>query len=124
MISYNTYSICDPNWRDWMERLDRYTSPKEEPETAWVSIGCNGWLEEYVKPNPEIKKVIYNNPAVIVIWEDGTKTISKCDSQDDYSKETGLLWCIAKKCLGNTQIHKLMEKHLYKTDEYEVKTND
>jgi hypothetical protein len=37
----------------------------------------------------------------IVIWDDGTKTIVKCQEGDTYSKETGLALCIAKKALGN-----------------------
>lgn len=50
---------------------------------------------------PEIKEVIFNDPATIVIWSDGSKTVVKCQSGDTYSKETGLALCIAKKYLGN-----------------------
>lgn len=59
------------------------------------------------KPNPrkvdpmKIDRVIFNNPATIVIWADGTKTVVKCQESDVYSKETGLALCIAKKALGN-----------------------
>lgn len=49
----------------------------------------------------EIVKVIFNNPATIVIWADGTKTVVKCQEGDVYSKETGLALCFAKKALGN-----------------------
>lgn len=51
--------------------------------------------------NPSIKNVIFNAPATVVIWEDGTKTVVKCQPGDTYSKETGLALCIAKKYLGN-----------------------
>ena len=52
---------------------------------------------------PKIKNVIFNNPATIVYWEDGTKTVVKCQTQtgDTYSKETGLAMCFVKKVLGN-----------------------
>lgn len=50
---------------------------------------------------PEIKTVHFNYPATIVIWEDGTKTVVKCQQDDFYSPETGLALCIAKKALGN-----------------------
>lgn len=50
---------------------------------------------------PGIKNVIFNYPATIVFWEDGTKTVVKCQPDDDYSRETGLALCIAKKALGN-----------------------
>ena len=50
---------------------------------------------------PPIEKVIFNKPATIVFWEDGDKTVVKCQDGDTYSKETGLAMCIAKKALGN-----------------------
>lgn len=51
--------------------------------------------------NSPIKNVIFNDPATVVIWNDGTKTVVKCQPGDTYSKETGLALCIAKKYLGN-----------------------
>lgn len=53
---------------------------------------------------PEIKKVIHNNPATIVFWGDGTKTVVMCQEEDrlGYSERVGLLMCIAKKFFGNT----------------------
>ncbi len=48
-----------------------------------------------------IEKVIFNDPATIVFWKDGTKTVVKCQDGDEYSKEHGLALCIAKKALGN-----------------------
>lgn len=50
---------------------------------------------------PEIKNVIFNDPATIVLWTDGTKTVVKCQEDDLYSEEVGLALCIAKKALGN-----------------------
>lgn len=48
-----------------------------------------------------IKKVIFNNPATIIYWKDGTKTVVKCGKDDTYSEETGLALCFMKKALGN-----------------------
>lgn len=50
---------------------------------------------------PEIKNVIFDYPATIILWDDGTKTVVKCQEGDTYSKETGFALCIAKKALGN-----------------------
>ena len=50
---------------------------------------------------PNINKVIFNEPATIVIWADHTKTIVKCDVDDVYDREKGLAMAIAKKALGN-----------------------
>jgi hypothetical protein len=49
----------------------------------------------------KIKKVIFNDPATIVFWADGTKTVAKAHGDDKFDKEVGLTVCIAKKALGN-----------------------
>lgn len=50
---------------------------------------------------PEIKNVIFNDPATIVFWEDGTKTVVKCQDSDEFDPEKGLAMAIAKKAYGN-----------------------
>ena len=47
------------------------------------------------------KKVIFNNPATIVLWSDGTKTVVKRQKGDRYNKETGLAMCYVKKFCGD-----------------------
>lgn len=54
-----------------------------------------------LKPYFRIKKVIFNNPATIVYWEDGTKTVVKCGKDDTFDAEKGLALCFMKKALGN-----------------------
>ena len=49
----------------------------------------------------DIKDVIYNNPATIVFWKDGTKTVVKCQKGDTYNPELGLAMCIIKKMCNN-----------------------
>ena len=53
------------------------------------------------KPNPKVKKVIYNDPATIIFWTDGTKTVVKCQEGDTYSEEKGFVMAYLKKMLGN-----------------------
>lgn len=48
-----------------------------------------------------IERVIFNDPATIVIWSDKTKTVVKCQPGDTYDHEKGLALCISKKLLGN-----------------------
>lgn len=48
-----------------------------------------------------IDKVIFNNPATIIIWKDGTKTVVKCQEGEIFDEEKGLAIAIAKKALGN-----------------------
>lgn len=50
---------------------------------------------------PAVKSVIYNNPATIVMWDDGTKTVVKCRGGDTYSPHIGLAMCVTKKAMGN-----------------------
>ena len=50
---------------------------------------------------PSIKKVIFNYPATIVLWSDGSKTVVKCQDGDIYDPEKGLAMAISKKAIGN-----------------------
>lgn len=48
----------------------------------------------------DIKKVIFNDPATIVMWTDGTKTVVKAQDEG-FDPEKGLAMAITKKALGN-----------------------
>ena len=48
-----------------------------------------------------IKKVIFNNPATIILWADGSKTVVMCGERDTYDPEKGMAMAIARKALGN-----------------------
>lgn len=50
---------------------------------------------------PDIKQVIFNDPATIVIWADGEKTVVKCQNGEPYDPEKGLAMAITKRALGN-----------------------
>ena len=65
-------------------------------------------LYPYFKPNttnttklPEIKDVIFNEPATIILWADGTKTVVKCQEGEGYDPEKGMAMAMSKKALGN-----------------------
>lgn len=60
------------------------------------------WIFEPNTTNlPEIKNVIFNEPATIVLWTDGTKTVVKCQEGEGYDPEKGIAMAISKKALGN-----------------------
>lgn len=70
------------------------------------SLSIPSWyaknIERIITKNKDlIKKVIFNNPATIVYWNDGTKTVVKCQDGDKYDKELGLAMCCSKKLFGN-----------------------
>lgn len=48
----------------------------------------------------KIKNVIFNPPATIVFWEDGTKTVVKCQNEI-FDPEKGLAMAFMKNALGN-----------------------
>lgn len=48
-----------------------------------------------------IKKVIFNPPYTIVIWEDKTKTTVKCGENEQYDPEKGLAMAMAKRLFSN-----------------------
>jgi hypothetical protein len=51
--------------------------------------------------NPKPTKVIFNPPATIVFWSDGTKTVVQTRDDDEFDPEKGLAMAISKKALGN-----------------------
>lgn len=56
---------------------------------------------EFKEQSPvRIKKVIFNNPATVVFWEDGTKTVVKA-YDEEFDKEKGLAMAIIKKLHNN-----------------------
>lgn len=64
-----------------------------------------------------IRKVIFNDPATVVLWSDGTKTVVKCGPNDIFDKEKGLAMAIVKKMAGNdSRFHKIF-KQWCKSDE-------
>lgn len=48
------------------------------------------------------KKVIFNDPATIVFWNDGTKTVVKRYPGEPWDPEKGLAMAIVKKAFGNS----------------------
>ena len=68
-----------------------------------MSISNNCALNLSTEPGVHfaIEKVIFNDPATIVLWEDGSKTVVKVQDGDTFDKEKGLAMAILKKLLGN-----------------------
>ena len=81
---YGWPTSCHLDIRDWCKEQLK----AKEKTTMKTSITLN------------IKKVIFNDPATIVIWADGTKTVVKCKEGETYSKWAGLALCYAKRING------------------------
>lgn len=66
-----------------------------------------------------IKNVIFNEPATILFWSDGTKTVVKCQNGDIFDPEKGIAMAYMKKAFGgngsyNDEIHKWTAKYYAK----------
>lgn len=102
------------NWKVESVTLDRNSlllHPSISAELS-TSVLPNTWsptelamdLQDHLnkKSVPEIKKVIFNPPATIILWSDNTKTVVKCQDGDEFNHEHGLAMAIVKKMYGNT----------------------
>ena len=49
----------------------------------------------------DIKQVIFNDPATIVTFSDGTKVCVKANENDKFSKEVGLMYALVKRLYAN-----------------------
>ena len=89
----NNYSFIDflaETWADDLaKKVKAETKRAEEIDLKTASV------------RPQITDVIFNAPATIVKWTDGTKTVVKCGKGDQYDKEKGLALAVAKKYYGN-----------------------
>ena len=52
----------------------------------------------------KIRKVVYDNPNTVVVWDDDTVTKCQCSEYDKYDEEKGLLICILKKICGSQEV--------------------
>lgn len=50
--------------------------------------------------NHRIRKVIFNDPATIILWSDGTKTVVKVENEP-FDPEKGMAMAVSKKFFGN-----------------------
>lgn len=95
----------------------------DQPSSFVCEVIPNGLHSKPVSPAKlEITQVIYNKPATIVFWNDGTKTVVKCSEEDVYSPEVGLVTAIAKKFFGNVgnynnELRKWAPKTYFEPDE-------
>lgn len=98
-----------------------------DPVTGKMSVTLNpgDWWDKYViytskvkETESKIKKVIFNAPATIILWKDGTKTVVKCGENEEYDPEKGLAMALVKKQLGNKgNYYNLFRKYLKEVEE-------
>ena len=74
------------------------------------------------KPIP--KKVKFSGPATIILWEDGTKTVVKCQKEDVWDDDVGIAMCYLKKMLGNKGNFNNIFREAMKVAEVQTKKED
>lgn len=87
---------------------NRMNGKEKELETALMRRMSNTMYGIYSNnanfkgfDTPHIKNVIFNPPATIVFWADGTKTVVKCQNHEEFDHEKGLAMAFFKKMHGN-----------------------
>lgn len=71
-------------------------------------ININARMKE--KADDGVERVIFNPPATIVFWKDGTKTVVKCQEDDDWDEEKALAMAIVKHDHGLSAFNKTLKK--------------
>ena len=106
----NTNRSC--GWASSAEPLDEgkhYTISRVYPTTNACGCGSNCSCGGR-KSNPKVRfddilddvqQVIFNEPATIVKFSDGSKVCVKACSKDTFNKETGLIYAIIKRLYAN-----------------------
>ena len=87
---------------------NRMNGEEKELETALMRRVANTTYGAYSNNvnfkgliTPQIKKLIFNPPATIVFWNDGAKTVVKCQNHEEFDPEKGLAMAFFKKMHGN-----------------------
>lgn len=108
---------ADPETEKAREEFFKRAALRNIPNTVYGMTGASSDKSksnnDISKPKmthgcPGIKKVIFNDPATIVLWDDGTNTVVKCSLGDTYSEWSGLAFCICKKLMGD-EFHKVFK---------------
>lgn len=104
-----------------------YCRKDVETTTTFAKALQEIWRRKARKDIFAIKKVYFNDPVTVVIWEDGTKTVVRCNN-DQYDPEKGLAMAIAKKALGTNKsgsnYYDAFKKWLPKTEEESVEETE
>lgn len=112
------------NYWNWNMCNDLSTAMFVNDRTIAMAVDYGRQSTELAKKNDivlfgmcrvSIRKVIFNDPATIVQWSDGTKTVVKCGPEDSYDMEKGLAMAIVKKMAGNdNRFHKVFKQYTKK----------
>ena len=84
-------------WGDW--EADMIADTIVTKEIVKTLFGDN--KKDNNSEELDLEDIIINPPATIVKWDDGTKTVVKCQNGDVYDAEKGIALCFMKKMFDN-----------------------
>lgn len=85
IITWNDSSLISEVISDIMK--------KENKKNAKIAI------KETIK---HIKKIIFKNPATVIIWDNEEKTVVKCQNEEPFDEEKGLAMALLKHFFDNS----------------------
>lgn len=88
--------IITMEWGDWEADMIADTIVTKEIVKTLFGDNKDNNSEEL-----DFEDIIINPPATIVKWDDGTKTVVKCQNGDVYDAEKGIALCFMKKMFDN-----------------------
>lgn len=87
---------------DYIARIEETFRLSNYGRGRFICTDYNGFASvTHTSMHMRINKVIFNPPATIVVWEDGSKTVVKAQDGEIYDKEKGLAMAISKRVLGD-----------------------
>lgn len=96
-------STCLP-FNSVMGVMGAYNTIMEDTDMTYVLLNkpnSRGGTNYLTTVEP--KKIHFDGPATIVEWNDGTKTVVKCQKGDTFDPMTGVAMCCMKKMLGTNK---------------------
>ena len=103
-IDGNYYWKHRPAYRDFMNDIIREEINMKTGDFVIAKSICRNYAT-CTDELPVIEGVIFNPPATIVFWSDGSKTVVKCMDGTEFDKWTGLSMAICKKLFGKQFKH-------------------
>lgn len=55
-------------------------------------------------------RIVFNGPATIAFWPDGTKTVVKCQDDEPFDPEKGVALAMLKKYFGGSRYNDVLKK--------------
>ena len=131
ILDYNVATVYDTVYdtvREGMERAIYDKMALHYQPTEPCKLNAAICIKEEKNMNYDvrssIKDVIFNYPATIILWKDGTKTIVKARKGETYDPEKGFAMAVCKKMFGNEGNYYKVFKEYTPTPYYIPKKSD